>query len=280
MTDGIREGRRWVGDMGERDPQPGTAPEGALAAALAVLGRATTPRRPAPPASPGRPPAPRDGGAARPDRAGVRMRRLAGELHDGAVQELLVAGYDLVELTETAGLDADAQELVERAASRIDDAYDQLRRVLTEMSREDDPTDPDLPLLDALRACSSGPLVPARVRVEVIGPESGPEPTGAARDVAIRAVREGLVNVRKHATASCALVTIRRGRRWWKLDVDDDGAGNEHELRGLLRARRPDSYGLPSLAADAAMVGGRVWIGVAPDLGGIRVSTSVPARRA
>jgi signal transduction histidine kinase len=206
------------------------------------------------------------------------MRRLSGELHDGAVQELLVAGYDLVELTETADLGADAQALVERVASRIDEAYDQLRRVLTEMSREDDPTDPDLSLVDALRACAAGPLVPAGVRVDVLGPD-GPEPAGAARDVAIRAVREGLINVRKHAGATRVVVSVRRSRRWWKVDVDDDGNGDEHLLRGLLRVRRPQSYGLPSIASDASMVGGRLWIGVSPELGGIRVSTSVPTRR-
>lgn len=208
----------------------------------------------------------------------ARMRRLAGDLHDGAIQALIVAGYDLVELVETADLPPAARELVERVAARIDESYDQMRQVLTEMSQEHDPGDPELPLLDALHACcAGGRLVPEPTRLVTIG--AGPEPVGAARDVAVRAVREGLANARKHAVATRAVVTIRRGQRWWKIDVDDDGTGDEHTLRCSVHDTSGGSYGLRSLALDAARAGGRLWITSAPGLGGIRLSVSVPAGR-
>jgi signal transduction histidine kinase len=207
------------------------------------------------------------------------MRRLAGDLHDGAIQALIVAGYDLVELVETADLSPAARELAERVAARIDESYDQMRLVLTEMSREDDPGDPELPLLDALHACCArGRLVPEPTRLVTIG--TGPEPVGAAREVAVRTVREGLANARKHAVATRAVVTVRRGRRWWKVDVDDDGTGDEHTLRCAMNDISGDasgaSYGLRSLALEAARAGGRLWITPAPGLGGIRLSVSVP----
>jgi signal transduction histidine kinase len=237
-----------------------------LAAALEVLDRGTAAAdRDSRPASPTR------------DRpAQARMRRLAGDLHDGAIQALIVAGYDLVELVETAELSPAARELVERVAARIDESYDQMRLVLTEMSRENDPADPELPLVDALHACCArGRLVPEPTRLVTTG--SGPEPVGAAREVAVRAVREGLANARKHAVATRATVTVRRGRRWWKVDVDDDGIGDEHTLRGHMTDTSGGSYGLRSLALESARAGGRLWITSAPGLGGIRLSVSVPA---
>lgn len=213
--------------------------------------------------------------------AAADMRRLAGEIHDGAVQELIVAGYDLVELVESSDLAPGARELVERIATRIDDAYALLRGVLSEMSRETTQADSDdgLPLVDALRSCARSPRAPARTQVVVFG--AGPEPIGPARAVALRTVREGLANVRRHAVATRALVSVRRSDRWWKIDVDDDGTGDEHVLRRALNNRRDENYGLHSLATDALRAGGRLWITRAPGLGGIRLSVSVPtnARR-
>jgi signal transduction histidine kinase len=206
------------------------------------------------------------------------MRRLAGDLHDGAIQALIVAGYDLVELVETADLAPEARELVERVAARIDESYDQMRRILTELSREDDPGDPDIPLVDALRACCArGRLVPEPTRLSTIG--TGPEPVGPARDVVVRTVREGLANARKHAVATRATVTVRRGRRWWTVDVDDDGTGDEHTLRWAMNDTSGDTWGLRSLAQEAGRAGGRLWIATAPALGGIRLSVSVPTGR-
>ena len=159
---------------------------------------------------------------------------------------------------------------------RIDESYDQMRQVLTELSRETDPGDPELPLLDALHACcAGGRLVPEPTRLVTVG--TGPEPVGAAREVVVRAVREGLANARKHAVATRAVVTVRRGRRWWTVDVDDDGTGDEHTLRCSLNDISGGSYGLRSLAREAARAGGRLWISQAPGLGGIRLSVSVPA---
>ncbi|NMO92263.1 sensor histidine kinase [Actinomycetospora sp. TBRC 11914] len=247
----------------------GVTPQ-ALRAALEVLATdAPTEDDPRPTAPPTRTPQ-------------ARMRRLAGDLHDGAIQALIVAGYDLVELVETTDLSPAARELAERVGARIDEAYDQMRHVLTDLSRADDPGDPELPLVDALRACcAGGRLVPEPTRLVTVG--TGPEPVGSARDVVVRAVREGLANARKHAVATRALVTVRRGRRWWTVEVDDDGTGDEHTLRGAMTdpsAEEPGAaYGLRSLALEAAAAGGRIWITTAPGLGGIRLSVSVPAGR-
>jgi LuxR family transcriptional regulator, regulator of acetate metabolism len=245
-----------------------------LRAALEVLGRDVAPADDAPAIDGPEQPEP---GTARSRSAHARMRRLAGDLHDGAIQALIVAGYDLVELVETGDLSPAARELAERVASRIDESYDQMRQVLTELSREDDPGDPDIPLVDALRACCArGRLVPEPTRLVTIG--TGAEPVGTAREVTVRTVREGLANARKHAVAGRALVTVRRGRRWWKVDVDDDGTGDEHELRNAMNDRHGEAYGLRSLAREAAEAGGRLWVTSAPALGGIRLSVSVPVR--
>ena len=70
------------------------------------------------------------------------------------------------------------------------------------------------------------------------------------------------------------LVVLRCGRRWWTVEVHDDGAGDPQFVREC--AAKATSFGLFSLVSDTARVGGRFWVAEAPALGGVRLSVSVP----
>jgi signal transduction histidine kinase len=105
---------------------------------------------------------------------------------------------------------------------------------------------------------------------------TGPEPAVECRDVLVRAVREGLTNVIKHANATQVTVALRRDTKGWAVQVDDDGMGRAAEVRRLLTLTKAESFGLPSLAADAARLGGRFWVSAAPRLGGVSIGVEAP----
>ena len=67
---------------------------------------------------------------------------------------------------------------------------------------------------------------------------------------------------------------LHRGRRWWSVQVDDNGGGDPDAVRSSAAQSR--SFGLSSLDADAARVGGRLRIAAAPALGGVRLEVAVP----
>ena len=67
------------------------------------------------------------------------------------------------------------------------------------------------------------------IRAELTVTEGdGPVPTAAAAArLLLRAVREGLANVAKHAGASrVEVILVRRDERWWTVEVCDDGSGD------------------------------------------------------
>ena len=122
---------------------------------------------------------------------------------------------------------------------------------------------------EAVAEFREGQGIPVTLRVH----GAGPEPSPAAARLLVRAVREGLANVVKHANAADVLVVLRCGRRWWTVEVHDDGSGNPQVVREC--AAKATSFGLYSLV-DTARVGGRFWVSEAPALGGVRLSVSVP----
>jgi signal transduction histidine kinase len=97
--------------------------------------------------------------------------------------------------------------------------------------------------------------------LEVTGPER-PLPQEAEESL-FRSAQEGLTNVRKHAGATCARVTLAYGGDGTvRLAVRDDGRGLSPDGDGGSR-----SFGLLGLRERAARVGGRVTVGPAPGAG-------------
>jgi signal transduction histidine kinase len=202
-------------------------------------------------------------------------RSLAERLHDGLSQQLFAAQLDLHELRGHPDLPEGVRALVERLSARLSAGARELREALLGAPPG---AETDAPLPEALAelvAAVAADCPSLDVLVRVIG--DGPAPPAAARRVLLRAAREGLANVIKHAGAAHALVALRRGPRWWTLEVHDDGSGESAVLRASMAQRR--SFGLASLLANAAPVGGRLAVLPSAELGGILLTMTVPVRR-
>lgn len=208
--------------------------------------------------------------------------RLAAELHDGVTQELFAARLDVDELRQMSGLPAEATTVLERIAARLTDATQELRATMRWISRSwsagEDVCAPDITVADLVRDRLAEFRTHSDINVDFDACGAGPEPAAECREVLVRAVREGLTNVIKHANATQVSITLQRDDTQWAVRVDDDGVGRAAEIRRVLALPEAESFGLSSLAAEAARLGGRFWASTAVRLGGVSIGVAVPAR--
>jgi signal transduction histidine kinase len=191
--------------------------------------------------------------------AGQRERqRLERNLHDGAQQRLIALSLELSRLEARLNGDADARLRLDRARDEIALSLEELRDV----ARGIHPAVLSGHGLEvALESVAAGAPLPVRLQVKL---ESRlDEPLEVA---AYYVVCESLVNVGKHAHATCATVEVARRNGNVFVEVIDDGVGGADTERGS---------GLRGLADRVESLGGRlrVWT---PAGGGTRVRAEIP----
>lgn len=213
-------------------------------------------------------------------RVNSAMRQLATELHDGLVQDLFASRLEVNELIAAHDLPPEAAERLQRLAGRLGESSDVLRSVIYHLFHNGAGAGGGGSVLERITASVNDSVnygtITTDLRVEGEGVEPGP----AEADLMVRVVREGLANVVKHACASQALVVVRGVQAWWTIEIDDDGVGDPGEVRRTITRPAGLSFGMASLADEAGRLGGRLSVGPAGRLGGIRLSVSVPAGRA
>jgi len=205
-------------------------------------------------------------------------RRLARELHDGAIQEILAAGLaiDLCLADAPAGSPMragleDARRLTATALRRLRSSLQNLR---------EGACDEELPEL--LRRLED-PACRFDVSLEVTGlPVPLPE---AVRRTLFHVASECVFNAAAHGGARHVVIRLSYGPGVIALSVADDGHGKLKTLRKIIRGEVPGTgggyhTGLADIAARAEEMG---WTLRADrsDLGGIavRVLLPVPATR-
>jgi signal transduction histidine kinase len=204
-------------------------------------------------------------------RAGDERLRIAQELHD-------VLGHHVSLINVQAGvalylMDDDPDQARQALATIKDASRDLLREMRSTLGvlrgvDEEPPLAPTagLGLLDRLVADNAAAGLPVTTSVTV-----GPLPPSVDL-AAYRIVQEALTNVRKHASATDAFVTITTepttiGATTIRILVDDDGAGPpEHPGEG---------NGLVGMRERAAALGGTLEHGRGPH-GGFRIDARIP----
>ena len=197
-------------------------------------------------------------------------RRIAGDLHDGVVQDLAGVSYSLSAAAEPDRPSADVREALLGAASTTRAAIRQLRTLLVEIHP------PNLRSA-GLAAALSDLLAPLSARgvdtaLEVADDiEVGPD----TELLVFRAATEAIRNVQSHARARSVRVDVARADGGVRLVVADDGVGFGEADR---EQRRTEGHlGLDLLGELAARHGGTLEIGPSPD-GGTRFVFEVPDR--
>lgn len=194
------------------------------------------------------------------DASDVERRRIASDLHDGVVQDLVGVTFSLAGAARDENLPAGAAGMLEAASESVRASITTLRSTLVDIYP---PDLAELGLPAALRdlagdASTNG--LDVRVNAPDL-PRSLPRPVAA---LLYRAAREALRNVERHAGASGAIVSAGAGRSSAWVSIVDDGAGFDPDI---LDARAAEGH-----------LGLRGLQGVVRDAGGLLRVESQPGR--
>ena len=201
----------------------------------------------------------------------AERRRIAGDLHDGVVQEFAGLSMSLsaaAEAAETEGA-AGAASALRSGADRTRHGMRQLRTLLVEIYPPSLHTAGLEPALSDLLAPLAARGIATNLEVE-----PGVEADRATEALVFRTAQEALRNVQAHAEAGGVEVRLRRGGQGkLVLTVRDDGRGFGAE--DLDRSGGEGHMGLPLLAGLAEEAGGRLDVDSDPGLGTV-VRLEVP----
>jgi PAS domain S-box-containing protein len=201
-----------------------------------------------------------------------QRRRIAAELHDRIGQTLAMVKIKLGECREVA----ESAGLIEQFFE-INDLLDQIISDTRSLIFEISP-----PVLYELGFEAAVEWLTEQFRDRhglqvVFHDDRKPKPMeDDVRILLFQAVRELLVNIVKHASASRAQVALRREDGWIRVTISDDGIGFDlSQVR--LRMGRQGGFGLFNIQERLASIGGSMDVET-PDGGGARIVLRAPLR--
>ncbi len=194
--------------------------------------------------------------------------RLARDIHDGLGHHLTVVQMQVQAARAVLSSDPGrADDVLAKAQRQTSEALTEVRRSVASL-REPRTSPPLRTALETLTREVSAAGVPAAL--EVVGTER--RLPAEAEESLFRSAQEGLTNVRKHAGATSARVTLTYGEDGTvRLGVRDDGRG----LPVPGRRQDPRAFGLVGLEERAARAGGSLTVTSVPG-GGTELLVEVP----
>lgn len=188
----------------------------------------------------------------------AERRRIAGEVHDGVVQQLIASAYSLSVAAERAP--AELKSTLGSQASAARRMIRELRSLLTSIYPA------DLPDGGWIAGLNDAVTSLYHRGVEVEFDLDVRRLTRAQEELVLRVAREALRNVATHAAATRVIVELRQNATGHlSLRISDDGRGfDDDEAR---RQRHDGHLGLQLLADLAVEAGGSLRIGSSPGEG-------------
>lgn len=177
-------------------------------------------------------------------------RRLAADVHDLVMQDLVVAVASARTLLEDPELASEASSMViagERALAAA-------REIVGDLLARDVE-----PLAQAIEASVRAAARRARLRFDALGVPAGARTDAATRDALVHIGREAVTNGVRHGGAGAIEVLLEHDDEW-RLRVSDDGRGFEPETA-------PRGFGLSSMRRMAVALGGSLQVRSAPGRG-------------
>lgn len=196
--------------------------------------------------------------------------RLSRELHDGQAQlvAFLLVRLDTVSNLVSADRRAEASAELEQLRRVADDLYLDIREAIAGLRSRV----AERGLVDALRDYLDEFEERHNIPVELDASEI-PVPLPDMVGIHLfRIVQEALANVRKHAHAQRAWVSVRYGPARLEVEIGDDGVGFD---RSHASQSAPRSFGLTGMRERAEALGGTLHIQSLPGMG-TRVILTVP----
>jgi signal transduction histidine kinase len=194
-------------------------------------------------------------------------RRLAGEIHDDAVQVMAAVSLRLSLLKRKLG-GGEHVAVIEQLESAVGDSINGLRQLIAglrpaELERAG--------LTAAIRSALQHANDELGLEYHIID-LCEHEPSTAARTTAFRIFREGLTNVRKHAHAQVVDVRVDDFQGGVLIRLVDDGTG--FDVDSAMSRETPGHLGLLAMRERAELAGG--WLRVSSGPTGTTVEYWVP----
>ncbi|MHB1415798.1 MAG: ATP-binding protein [Chloroflexota bacterium] len=200
----------------------------------------------------------------------TERERLARELHDGPAQMLayLNLRMTMAEDMLAKGRQADLSAELRHSASVTQDAYADVREAISGLRA---PISGSLTVSigDYLRKFQQQSGIDAELRAEM---ETPPHLEPEATLQLMRIVQEALSNVRKHASAPRAWVTLQVREGEIEVTIGDDGVGFD----ARATAMRDGHFGLQTMRERAESAGGTLEVQSLPGRGTL-VTARIPA---
>lgn len=212
--------------------------------------------------------------AATERRAGVlaERQRLSAEIHDTLAQGLSSQRMLLQAAERVWGTDPRAAREHARAAAEITShSLAEARRFVHDLAPADLTERSLAQALEELARRENGPGLSVEFRLDG-APGPLPERVAAAL---VRIAQGALANVREHAAATRAALTLTWLDDQVSLDVADNGRGFETGGPRHPRPSSPRGHGLPAMRIRARQAGGTLTVESAPGEGTV-VSVAVP----
>jgi len=200
--------------------------------------------------------------------------RIAREMHDSLAQVLGFLSLKAKLASEHLALRRwpEARSEVGEIAEAADSAYHDVREAILGLKES---ISPELGLVGTLKeylekfSRQSG--IAARL---VVQDEASLSFQPAVELQLIRAIQEALTNVRKHARASHAVITMERDDGWAKITIEDNGQGFEP---AKVLGSRGQRFGLQTMVERVSSIGGTLGVISSPGQG-TKVIVKLPQR--
>ncbi|MEI8238501.1 MAG: sensor histidine kinase [Actinomycetota bacterium] len=191
----------------------------------------------------------------------VERRRIASDLHDGVVQDLVGVAFALGGAARRSDISAESAQLLEHSAEDVRVSIKALRSLLVEIYPPNLFEEGLVAALTDLLARTNGQGISAELHVDELTGTLPPAVTG----LLYRAAQEALRNVLKHANATSVSVTVADSNQVATLDVTDDGVG--FDPAAPEHRTTAGHFGLQGLTDLVAGAGGRFEIRSEPGTG-------------
>jgi signal transduction histidine kinase len=202
------------------------------------------------------------------DASNAERRRIAGELHDGVVQQLTGVTYTLDAARLGRPDEAEQAAVISTAAGELRSSIGALRSLLVDIYPPNLAVE-GLPSALAELA-SSLERTGVRVELDTDGVDTLPPVTAG---LLFRTAQEALRNVAEHSHAQHVEITVATAGGQARLTIDDDGRGFD---RGELGEQAEGGhFGLRALSDLLTDAGGKMEVRSAPGAG-TKVEVEVP----
>ena len=209
---------------------------------------------------------------------GVRrqeQQRMVQQIHDSAVQNLFSAELNIQSVEGMDGLPPQAAELLRDSRTAVAEAKSDLRKIIFRAKSEGSDAADLAAAIDgevADHMAKGGPPVQAGMRILR-------EPASGGREIARMVVHECLANVRKHAQANSAVVSVVADQASILVTVQDDGVGFGPQVESEGGLVENLHFGLDNIRQLVGEHGGAVDIENDPRTGGAVVFARIPIDR-